>query len=168
MAKKASSTNNVKGLSNADLGKILDEQAPLIESLTTQLAAAELRLQDAKDEIARRSGATSVPAPATRKGPKPKVENKAGKPASERKRGVRNSGFPGPNSVKGRILATVTDIDMSKADLLKKVNPDKPEQFGVPLSQLVSAKLLAMGKERATYKRGPKYGEYAASLKAQN
>ena len=126
-------------------------------------------MAEARNEIAERTeGAATVPAPSTRKGPKPKAAKKTGKPAGDRKRGVRGSGFPGPNSVKGRILATVTDEDMSKADLLKKVNPEKPEQFGVPLSQLVSEKLLAKGKERATYKRGPKYGEYAASLKAQN
>jgi hypothetical protein len=167
MAKKASSTSNVKGLSNAELGKILDEQAPLIESLTTQLSAAELRLQDAKNEIARRSGATAVPAPSTRKGPKPKAAKKAGKPASERKRGERGSGFPHPTSMKGVVLAAVKPTDMTKDEILAVVKPKNKDAFAVSLSNLKTDGFL-VSSERGKYRQGPKYAEYAAWLKSQN
>jgi hypothetical protein len=168
MAKKASSTLNVKDLSNADLGKILDEQAPLIGKLTADLEDAERRLKEAKAEIARRAGATLLPAPATRKGPKPKAAKTAGKKAtSERKRGERGSGFPHPTSMKGVVLAAVKPTDMTKDEILAVVKPKNKDAFAVSLSNLKTDGFL-VSSERGVYRQGPKYAEYAAWLKSQN
>lgn len=173
MAKNAASVSSVSKLTNAELGKVLDETVPLIAGLAEKLAAAQDRLAEARAEIARRSvddGASAVPrrgdgirAIAARKAAKG-----AAKRAAKRQRGERGTGFPGPETVKGRILKAVGADDTAISDLLAAVKPEKPKQFGVPLSQLKKQGLLAAGDERGTYKRGPKYPDYAAWLSSQN